>query len=38
MTAQHKLPMSWSEWFALDGVDLADLIHKGKITTNEVIN
>ena len=37
MTAQHKLPMSWSEWFALDGVDLADLIRKGKITTNEVI-
>ena len=37
MRTQTGLPMSWSEWFALDGVDLADLIRKGKITTNEVI-
>ena len=38
MRTQTGLPMSWSEWFALDGVDLADLIRKGKITTNEVIS
>ena len=37
MTTQTGLPMSWSEWCALDGVDLADLIREGKITTNEVI-
>ena len=37
MTTQTGLPMSWSEWFALDAIDLADLIRKGKITANEVV-
>ena len=37
MTTQTGLPMSWSEWFALDAIDLADLIRKRKITANEVV-